>query len=191
MNVKNTNLRLLIIIAIIVTTVLSATYAFINMFASSTTEEEEAGCFVVDYKGEILTSDALTSTINYNDAGTHHATVTLNQNSNCKIYTEATISLHTNSTNTAPLNGTPALKYTVLSGSTIIASGIINNPEDTSDIPTDFSVDLATDIELTSTAKKYDIYIWLDKSISLGEYHGKTYSGYIYATSEQTSGIED
>ena len=186
-NIQKTDIKLLIVISIIVTTVLSTTYALLNFDAQSTTNATQSGCFVVDYTGSVLTSNSLVSTTDYTKGS--HATVTLKKNSGCQIYTKATISLYTDTNSNAPLNGVQALKYKVMSGSTEVATGVIKNTATTDISPKNFAVNLAT-VNLTTTATTYDIYIWIDKSISHGEYHSKTYSGYIYATSEQTSTIK-
>lgn len=207
MNVEKTNIKLLIIIALIVTTVLSATYAFLNLQGSATTEETKAGCFTVSYEGQIINESNITSIIEPSedaDAKTKadfeskvaHATVTLKKDTaqECEIYTEATISLYTG-TITAPLNNPRALKYKVLEGTTEQTRGVITNTtiedpsKETNPIPTDFSTDLLT-VDLETTAKTYDIYIWIDRNLSNGYYNEKTYSGYIYATAEQTSTIK-
>ena len=47
---------------------------------------------------------------------------------------------------------------------------------------------LAT-IPLEDTEITYTIYLYIDSTVSLGNYNDKTYSGYIYATTEQTSTI--
>ena len=192
MEMEKTNIKLLIVIAIIVTSVLSTTYALLNVSTSKNTESNQAGCFNVDYTGQILSSNALTSTTDYTKGA--HATVTLNKSSDCKIYTEATISLYTGNS-TAPLNKPRALNYKIMEGNTEKASGVIKNTSipleenETNPVPTNFTTNLLT-VTLSTTAKTYDIYLWVDSSKSNGFYHNETYSGYIYATSEQTSTIK-
>ena len=188
MDIKKNNIKLALLITIIVTVILSTTYAFFKFEFSSAEKDLAAGCFVVDYTGQVISTSDLTSTTEENYTSGAHATVTLNKNANCKIYSKATISLYTDSNTTAPLNELPALKYKVLSGNTIISSGVINNPDDPNSIPTDFSIDLIT-VDLTTTATTYDIYLWIDQNVSSGLYHEKVFSGYIYATSEQSADI--
>ena len=48
---------------------------------------------------------------------------------------------------------------------------------------------LAT-VPLTDTKTEYKIYIWIDSSLSKGAYNDKSYSGYIYAKSTQTSTVK-
>lgn len=47
---------------------------------------------------------------------------------------------------------------------------------------------LAT-LPLENTEVTYTVYLYIDSTISLGNYNDKTYSGYIYATTEQTSTV--
>lgn len=175
---KKYNIKLIIVIAIVMTTVISATYAFVNFIASKQTEETKAGCFIVNYTGNILTN-TLVSTTNYLEGS--HAQITLSKNENCKIYTTATIYAHTTET-TAPINTIQALKYKVFEGTTEKASGVITTSENSNEVS-------LTSVVLEDTPKTYDIYIWVDKDISKGEYNNKTYSGYLYASSNQSSDI--
>ena len=150
MDLKKYNIKLTIVILLIITTVLSTTYAFLNLTKSNNTEESTAGCFVVDYTGKIVSTNLGsidTSTVASDYTKGSHATVTLNKDSNkeCMIYTKATISLHTDTANTAPLNQPQALYYKVLSGETVISSGVITDTQNSStSVPTNFSVDLVT-----------------------------------------------
>ena len=179
MNIKEYDIKLSIIIVLILGTVLSTTYAFLNLQANNNSDSSIAGCFEVNYEGTVLTDD-LTSTNNYLE-GTH-AQITLSKDESCKIYTQATIYVHTTST-TAPINETQALKYKVLSGSTTLAEGVITN-----DNGSDKSL---TTVTLSDTPTTYDVYIWVDKSLTNGQYNNKTYSGYIYASSDQSSTIKN
>ena len=180
MNINRSNIKLTLIIGIMVTAVLGATYAFLQLESSNSTASGEAGCFKVNYNSEVLSSSDLVSTINYLEGS--HSQITLSKDTNCKIYTEATIYVHTNTTTTAPLADTQALKYKVLLNGTEKATGVINS------INSDIEL---TTVELTNTPTTYDIYIWVDKDISQGAYNGKSYSGYIYATSTQSSSIKN
>ena len=67
---KQPNKKKYIIILLIVVIGLPVTYAFINILASATTEETDAGCFEVNYNGEVLSASSLISTTDYLE-GTH------------------------------------------------------------------------------------------------------------------------
>ena len=175
---KQPNKKKYIIILLIVVIGLPVTYAFINILASDNTEETDAGCFEVNYNGEVLSASSLISTTDYLE-GTH-SQITLSVNDNCEVYETGNILVHTNEETTAPLNDTQALKYKVMSNNEEISTGTITKGTD---------VILAT-VPLTTTETIYDIYIWVDKDISQGAYNGTTYSGYIYATSNQTATIK-
>lgn len=180
-------MRLIIIIAIIVSTVLSGTYAYLQIVASENTASTVAGCFDVNYHGEVV-SNSLVSTNNYLEG--HHTQITLSRNENCEIYTEATIYLHTTQT-TAPINGEKkALKYKIKQNGTELTKNLDETSID-GIITTTTGDEALITIPLTDTATDYDIYIWIAKDISQGTYNGTTYSGYIYATSNQTSTIKN
>lgn len=168
------NIKLIIIILLIVTLATSATYAFLNLSAQNNTATGQGGCFNVGYSGQEITDASLQSTTNYKEGA--HSQITLYKDATCKIYTEASIYLHTNTNSDIPLANNNAFKYIILNGSTKIAEGIITRDEKT----------LAT-VTLTTEQKVYDVYIWIDSNISNGAYHNKSFSGYLYANSVQTS----
>ena len=177
-NINKTNIKSLIIVSILIVFSLSATYAFLILTASSDNRVGgTGGCFIVNYSGQEISNSALVSTTNYLEGATSN--VILSQDEDCKIYGEADIMIHTNTTTTAPIsNG--ALKYKVLQGTTEISSGAITATGDTK---------LAT-VPLTTTATTYKVYIWIDSEVSNGTYNEKTYLGYLYAHATQTSTIK-
>ncbi len=136
------------------------------------------GCFNVNYTGENITTSSISTTTNYEDGS--KTTVTLSKNSSCKLYKEANIYLHTNNNTTAPIETIPALKYKLYNGSSQISEGTITNKNDY----------LLGTVPLTDTSTTYTVYLYIDPSISIGNYNGTSYSGYIYADSHQTSTIE-
>ena len=158
--------------------VLGSTYAFQQMSVSNSSSTGQGGCFQVNYTGQNLTSSDITSTNIYSEGA--KATVTLSKNASCKIYTEANIYLKTNNTTTAPITTVLALKYKVFSGAYQISEGTVTSLNDY----------LLATVPLTDTATTYTVYLWVDNVISSGYYTDKTYSGYIYANSAQTSTIE-
>ncbi len=175
---KKPNIKLLISIGIIIIFSLGVTYAFMNLTTSSNTATGEGGCFQVEYTGgQAINNLTLASSTNYLEG--ENTELTLSKSADCQIYTEANIVIYTNTETTAPLaNG--ALKYIVLQGSTTVSSGEITKTGDQT---------LAT-VTLTSTATTYQVYLWVDSDISQGTFDDKTYSGYIYANSTQTSTIK-
>lgn len=172
------NLKSIIILSLIVFFSLSGTYAYMQLVATNNTATGQGGCFEVAYVGgQAITGASLVSTTNYLEGA--HTQITLSKASNCKIYTEAQIMLSINtSTTTIPLNRS-AFKYKILNGSTTVSTGTISTANPT-----------LANITLTNTATTYDIYLWIDSSISYGYYDNKTFSGYLYATSSQTSTIK-
>ena len=166
----------LIIYSIIIT---GSTYAFMNFNANSVAGEGQGGCFQVSYTGQEITAGDFLSTDNYLESA--NTTVTLSKASTCKIYTEANIYLHTNSTTTAPIDTTPAMKYKLITDDSVEYSGVVKKSCDV----------LLAKVPITDTAKTYTLYLWVDYEVSNGEYNDSTYSGYIYAESYQTSTIEN
>lgn len=176
---KKENIKLSITILLIVVFSLSVTYAWMELNTNSSTSENQSGCFVVNYSGQEINNTSLKSTTNYLEGASSN--IILSKNSNCKIYTEASIYIHTNSeSTTAPLsNG--AMKYKIMQGTTEIQSGTIEESED----------QLLATVPLTDTNVTYIVYLWIDPEVSKGSYNGKTYSGYLYASSTQSSTVKE
>lgn len=189
---KTTNTKSLIIISLLVIFSLSATYAFLNLDASDNSATGEGGCFVVDYTAEqSIGTQSLVSTPE--EPTTAITEVVLNKNENCEIYTEAEIKINTNDSTTAPIdakdangNFIGALKYKVIKKSgngTMISEG-------SGSITAIGETTLAT-VNLTEDATTYEIYLWIDSTLSTGTYNAETYSGYLYAESNQSSTIRE
>lgn len=187
---RKENLKLSIIIFLAVVISLSATYAYLELTPGGASATGQGGCFNVNYnvsdtEGEDIDKleiTSLQSTTNYLEGAS--ANITLSKNTNCEIYTQALIYIHTNSSaTTAPLSG-GAMKYKIMQGDSEVSSGTINavtvNSED----------QLLATINLTTTPTAYTIYLWIDSSISGGSYHNTTYSGYFYASSTQSSDVK-
>lgn len=181
MPMKKENLKSSIIIGLIVIFSLSATYAFLNLSVNKNDATGTGGCFNVSYTAQNISNASLKSSTTYSEGAA--TTVTLSKDSSCKIYTESEIYLHTDSDNTTTdfpfSNG--AFKYRVEKSGTMVSEGVVSTGE------TD--VILAT-VPLTDTKTEYKIYIWIDSSLSKGAYNDKSYSGYIYAKSTQTSTVK-
>lgn len=179
---QNRNVRTSVVVLMLIVMSLSATYAYLLVNSTNTTSSTQAGCFVVNYTGQSINNMALQSTNDYTQG--EMSEIVLSKNSDCEIYTEASIYMHTNANSTdAPLeNG--ALKYKIMSGNTEISSGVIEA------VSVGNEDQLLTTVELTTTDTTYNVYLWIDPNVSKGSYNGKTYSGYIYANSTQTSTIK-
>ena len=164
--------------------IIGSTYAYISISANNNQVSGQGGCFQVSYTGQELNAGNINSTIEFNTSETGtiaNTTVTLSKASTCKIYTEANIYLHTNDATTAPIDTTPAMRYKLVTEDNIEYSDIVHKSCD---------VLLAT-VPITDTATTYSIYLWIDANMSSGFYDGKSYSGYVYAESMQTSTIEN
>ena len=179
-NVKTRTIILLIIsiIAVLITT-LSITYAFQNLSAiKENAASGTGGCFQVSYSGTNLSSNDILSTIDYKEST--YSTISLSKDTSCKIYTHANIYLHTNDTTTAPITTTPALRYKVIASDGYERNGLITTTNDA----------LLATVPVTDTSASYKVYLWIDSDLSGGSYDQTSYSGYIYATSTQTSTID-
>lgn len=175
---RSKNIKIIIAIVIIIVISLSATYAFLDFSVAKNTSSSQAGCFEVSYSGQAITNANIQSDADYTKG--ESSAIVLSKTSNCKIYSTADLYIHTDSTTTAPISD-GALKYKLLKGTTVIEEGSITQTGDLK-ITT-------TPLVLTDTATTYYVYFWLDPTISNRTYHGKSYSGYIYATSTQSSTI--
>ena len=195
------NIKLIILISLIAIVSLSSTYAFIQLNATSNTATGTGGCFNVNYSGstEVNNSEAVTSTTQYTTVKS--TTIELSKSTGCDIYTEASIYLHTDSSNnTAPLclestnqdyiDGCCSMKYQVMQGDTVISSGTVNKPTNENDDQILATVPLTDPDPDTGKGVSYDVYLWIDSSTSKGIYHGTTYSGSIYASAIQSSTIK-
>lgn len=174
---RNTNIKTLIIIILLVVFSLSATYAFVNLSAIDNTATGTGRCLDVNYSGQAINNSALVSTTNYTEGAS--SVVTLSKATGCDIYTEADIMISTNSNITAPISD-GALKYKILQSTQVISEGSITTTGDTK---------LAT-VNLNTTATAYTVYIWIDSDISQGNYNNKTFSGSLWAQAVQTSTIK-
>ena len=136
-------------------------------------------CEGINYKGENISSKDLVSTTNYLEGV--KSKITLSQNENCQIYTSVNIYLYTNENTTAPIESIQAFKYKLFQNDSLLSEGTITKKGET----------LLATVPLTVTPIDYDIYLYIDSSISNGNYNEKNYSGYIYAESSQTSTISN
>lgn len=100
------------------------------------------------------------------------AKVSLALKSTCtNVSGTATLYLNTSSASSNILKG--ALKYTVLNGSTVVGTGVIN---------TSNKITLVSNLDVSSTTPvTYTVYVWLDGTIADNSYADTTYTGYISA----------
>lgn len=195
---KKENIKLSITILLIVVFSLSVTYAWMELSANSNTSESQSGCFVVNYNGQEINNQSLRSTTNYLEGASSN--IILSKNSNCKIYTEASIYIHTNTEGTTLYSSEEnenklsngALKYKLVkvegegqtATETEISTGSITTVGDT-------LLNAEEKITLTDYYITYKVYLWIDPEVSKGSYNGKTYSGYLYASSTQSSTVKE
>ena len=155
----------------------SSTYAYLYLGSNNNSISGSGKCEGVNYKGENISASNLVSTTNYLEGA--KSTITLSKNKDCTIYTYVNLYLYTNNTTTAPITTVKALKYKIVSSNNVTYSGVVSYMEDT----------LLATLPLEDTEITYTIYLYIDSTLSLGNYNDKTYSGYIYATTEQTSTV--
>lgn len=166
---------LILCYAVVVT---GSTYAYLDINNTNNVVQGTVGCFDVSYTGERIRHTNLSATTNYLEGA--KSTVTVAKTTSCKIYTEAQIFIHIDDSTTAPIDTVQALKYKVMQGSTNISSGVISSKNT--------EILLAT-VPITTTTTNYNIYIWVDSSISNKQYDEVDLSGYIYAVSTQSSTV--
>lgn len=205
---KKEKLKSIIIVGLIVTFFLSATYAYLTLTQTSNNSTTgTGGCFEVDYQGTEINESSLKS-LSITETNTEaienqiisnsaSSIISLSKSENCEIYTEANIYLKTtggsisatSDSETIPLlKNYPALKYLIKNDTTTIAEGTINYELTTSATGQELIPETNL-IKLTSTPTTYKVYLWIDSSISQGQYNNQTYSGYLYAYSKQTSNV--
>ena len=158
--------------------VTSGTYAYLEM-KKNTSVAGSAKCNGINYQGQEINASNLSSTTNYLEGA--KSTITLSQSEDCKIYSYVNIYLHVNDNITAPIDSVKALKYKIFQKDSLLSEGSIDNKGDS----------LLAIVPLTVDPVEYQVYLWIDSEISNGQYDNKSFSGYIYATSEQSSTIND
>ena len=178
-NMKKNYIKLTLLIIIFIALSLGATYAFLNLRQTNNNTTGKAGCFDISYTGTEIKHTNLSVTTNYLEGV--NSTVTIAKEASCKIYNEAYIYIHVNDDITAPIETVQALRYKVMQGNNQIGEGLITNKGE---------VLLAT-VPITTTSTTYNIYIWVDSSLSNKQYDNVKFTGYIYAESDQTSTIEN
>ena len=176
--IKISKLKYFYFILVLSILLISGTYAYQYITTTNSNATGMGGCFNVNYTGQNIATTDLATTTNYQNGS--KTTVTLSKHSSCKLYTEANIYLKTNNTTTAPIESVHALKYKVFNGTSQISEGTITTKNDY----------LLATVPLTNTSTTYTVYLYIDIDISIGQYDGKSYSGYVYAESNQTSTIE-
>ena len=165
------------VICIFLIFTIGGTYAYLYLGKNNNSVTGKGYCNSVVYEGTNINASNLVSTTNYLEGS--KTDVTLSYSKDCSIYTLASIYLHTNDETTSPITSVHALKYKVFNGSTKISEGVITSKGD---------VKIAT-VPLTDTATTYNVYLYIDSNVSNGYFDNKTYSGYIYASTAQTSTI--
>ena len=161
---------------------IGGTYAYLFLSTSSeNTVTGTGGCFVVDYVGQVINAGNLNTTTNYLEGA--KTTVTLSKNENCDIYTLGNIYVYSDpDVTTFPIVETPALKYTIIDEDGLVyEEGLITDVGDV----------LLTEVDLYEEPTSYDIHLWVDSELSRGTYNNTSFSGYIYATSDQSSTITE
>ena len=157
--------------------ILGVTYAWLS-WGSTSSISGNSGCFTIDYSGT-----GFEGTLEMSDVYSKGITssVTMKINSSCtNINGTGTIYLNTKSFN-GPSSWTTdgALKYTVVTSGSVVASGKITSA---SDLAIYSNFNLASS---TASAVTYTIYIWLDGTIAGANYANAKYVGNIHATAKQ------
>lgn len=150
------------------------TYAWFTWVSGNTILGGTTECFTINYVNGQNISGQITPSASYTGGKT--TTVQIGIDSGCNIGGTGTIKLTTDSSSENAINLTDgAVKYAVYNVSEEISSGNV----------VDETMDLAT-VNLTKSLVTYTIYVWVDGSVVDNTYVGKSYSGYIHASAEQT-----
>lgn len=169
---------LVLFIIFISAIVVGLTYAFISANASNNSIQG-ASCFDIVYgKGQNITGEL--------DAGSNMnsgfvTSVTIKMSSSCTTLGKGTLYLTTKSASTIDFTDN-ALKYSVVVGSNVVASGKIDGTANQV-IYDNFTVN--------STNVTYKVYIWLDESLEVNSSVDEEFVGYIHASVVATSDINE
>lgn len=157
------------------------TYAWIAWQSSNINIAGRSDCFDIDYGisqqiGSASSKASLSMTSDYTEGLS--AKVSLSLKTECANI-PGTATLYLNTTNVGTTSGTSsgilngALKYTVVSGTSVLANGVID---------TNNKITLLDNINVSSTTPTtYTVYVWLDGEVADNSYANLNYIGYISA----------
>ena len=172
-------LKLVIILAIYGLIITGGTYAYLKFDAINNDISGQAMCSDIYYQSDNIKASNLSVTDNYLEGA--KTTITLSYQNDCDIYDKASIYIHTDDNITIPIENSQALKYKIFQKNTFLTEGVISEKGDL----------LLATVPLTENLIDYKIYLWIDSSIANTDFDNTIYSGYIYATSEQTSTLNN
>lgn len=157
------------------------TYAWIAWQSNNINIADRSDCFDIDYGisqqiGSASAKASLSMTSDYTEGLS--ANVTLSLKTECANI-PGTATLYLNTTNVGTTSGTSsgilngALKYTVVSGTSVLANGVIDSNN---------KIPLVDNIDVSSTTPTtYTVYVWLDGEVADNSYANLNYIGYISA----------
>ena len=157
------------------------TYAWIAWQSNNINIAGRSDCFDIDYGisqqiGSASAKASLSMTSDYTEGLS--ANVTLSLKTECANI-PGTATLYLNTTNVGTTSGTSsgilngALKYTVVSGTSVLANGVIDSNN---------KIPLVDNIDVSSTTPTtYTVYVWLDGEVADNSYANLNYIGYISA----------
>ena len=157
------------------------TYAWIAWQSNNINIAGRSDCFDIDYGisqqiGSASGKASLSMTSDYTEGLS--AKVTLSLKTECANI-PGTATLYLNTTNVGTTSGTSsgilngALKYTVVSGTSVLANGVIDSNN---------KIPLLDNIDVSSTTPTtYTVYVWLDGEVADNSYANLSYLGYISA----------
>ena len=157
------------------------TYAWIAWQSNNINIAGRSDCFDIDYGisqqiGSASSKASLSMTSDYTEGLS--AKVSLSLKTECANI-PGTATLYLNTTNVGTTSGTSsgilngALKYTVVSGTSVLANGVIDSNN---------KIPLLDNIDVSSTSPTtYTVYVWLDGEVADNSYANLNYIGYISA----------
>lgn len=157
------------------------TYAWIAWQSNNINIAGRSDCFDIDYGisqqiGSASAKASLSMTSDYTEGLS--AKVSLSLKTECANI-PGTATLYLNTTNVGTTSGTSsgilngALKYTVVSGTSVLANGVIDSNN---------KIPLLDNIDVSSTSPTtYTVYVWLDGKVADNSYANLNYIGYISA----------
>lgn len=172
--IKYIIILLLMIIATII--IFRLTYAFIETSVTSGGISGDS-CFDINYvKGQNINGDLDSGADMTSGFSTN---VIINMKPTCTAVGKGTLYLTTKSDSTIDLTDN-ALKYSVVVGSEVVATGKVDGTENQV---------IYDNFIVNSTSVTYKVYIWLDSALEVDTATDEVYVGYIHASVVATSGV--
>ena len=159
---KKMVVAVIVVIALIVATA-GATYSLWTWSSNTNTNVDFSlnglDAYIIYNKGTDILQGTLDPTSTYQESAIN-SEITLYQNGPKQLYGHIYLDVSEIGTN---MQSEPAVKWVITSNNAVLGSGNFVGSTNGSSIP------LATNIQLSSTEQKFQIYLWLDESMDIND----------------------